>query len=342
MMNPTPVSNPPVTQDKNSPFKPVPRDRTPRDPKGVVCFKCHGHGHITVQEWDVIREMGRPKSMLVNRNGKEEIVGPCTNSDDPDGTYVVGDDGEVEPIDDTDVSEEEERETVYPEHERQHLLIRRNFHATPKINPNDQRENIFQTKCKIKDKICDLIIDGGSESNCVSKDLVNTLGLETKNHPHPYKLKWLDNKASGFVKKRCLVQFAIGSYTDKVLCDVLDMTACHVLLGRPWQHDKKTIHNGYTNVYTLRHEGKLKDLMPLPPHKTLPPQTNKTSVALISRKVSEKVIKRGERAFLLFNKEVRDQAAPIDPKVTKLLERYADVFPEELPKGLPPIRGIKH
>src|SRR5688572_30029271 len=99
------------------------------------------------------------------------------------------------------------------------------------------------------------------------------------------------------------------------------MTACHVLLGRPWQHDKKTIHNGYTNVYTVRHEGKLKDLMPLPPHKTLPPQNNKTSIALISRKVSEKIIKRGERAFLLFNKEVLDQTTPLDPRMAELLEK---------------------
>ena len=118
--------------------------------------------------------------------------------------------------------------------------------------------------------MCDLLFDGGSESNCVSLDLVTDLNLKTRPHPHPYKLKWLNNKASRFVKKRCLIQFAIGSFKDKVLCDVLDMTACHVLLGRPWQHDKRTLHNGNTNVYTLRHEGKLKALTPLPPHRTVP------------------------------------------------------------------------
>ena len=131
----------------------------------------------------------------------------------------------------------------------------------------------------------------------MSKDLVQNLDLETRSHPHPYKLKWLDSKASGYVKKRCLVQFSIGSYKDKVLCDVLDMTACHVLLGRPWQHDRKTLHDGYINVYTLRHEGKLKDLMPLPPLITLPPQKPKFSVSLISRKVSEKEVRREGKAF---------------------------------------------
>jgi hypothetical protein len=28
--------------------------------------------------------------------------------------------------------------------------------------------------------------------------------------------------------------------------------------------------------------------------------------------------------------------------IMKLLEEFAYVFPKELPKGLPPIRGIKH
>ena len=105
-----------------------------------------------------------------------------------------------------------------------------------------------------------------------------------------------------------------------MLCDVLDMTACHVLLVRPWQHDKRTIHNGYTNIYTQRHEGKLKDLMPLPPHKTLPPQKNKHCISLISRKVSEKEVKRGGKTLLLFYKEVRDESASLDPRIAVLLE----------------------
>jgi hypothetical protein len=32
----------------------------------------------------------------------------------------------------------------------------------------------------------------------------------------------------------------------------------------------------------------------------------------------------------------------IPPAVTKLLQDYADVFPKELPPGLPPIHGIEH
>ena len=95
--------------------------------------------------------------MLVSRNRREEVIWPSTSKDDPDSSYCINDEGTLETFEGTNLSEEEEdREIVYLEQELQNLLIRRNFHATPKIKHNDQRENVFQTKCKIKDKICDL------------------------------------------------------------------------------------------------------------------------------------------------------------------------------------------
>jgi len=50
------------------------------------------------------------------------------------------------------------------------------------------------------------------------------------------------------------VKLSVGNYVDDVLCDVVPMEACHVLLGRPWQFDKKTIHDGLTNTITFTHK----------------------------------------------------------------------------------------
>ena len=174
------------------------------------------------------------------------------------------------------------------------MIIRRSFHTTPKSRKSDQRENIFQTKCKIQGEVCDLIIDAGSESNCVSKQLVSELNLETKPHPHPYKMKWLDNKASGSVNKQRLVSMTLGTYTDDVLCDVLDMDACHILLGRPWQYDRRTKHNGYTNTYIINHQGKKKELVPLPRHKAIPPKTPKQPIHLMNRKSVIRRLREGK------------------------------------------------
>ena len=118
----------------------------------------------------------------------------------------------------------------------------------PKGKKSDQKENIFQTKCRVKDRLCDLIIDGGSKTNCVIQDLVQELNIKIQAHPHPYKLKWLDNKASGPVGKQSFVTLTIGSYQDQILFNFSDMSACHILLGRPWQYDRRVKHDGYTNI----------------------------------------------------------------------------------------------
>ncbi|KAK1647444.1 hypothetical protein QYE76_065249 [Lolium multiflorum] len=47
------------------------------------------------------------------------------------------------------------------------------------------------------------------------------------------------------------ISFKIGAYEDTD-CDVVPMTVCHMLLGRPWQYDKKANHDGYTNAYSFK------------------------------------------------------------------------------------------
>lgn len=131
--------------------------------------------------------------------------------------------------------------------------------------------------------------------------------MTTKPHPRPYKLRWLDEHTGNFVKKQCLVKFKIGTFEDQVLCDVLSMDACHILLGRPWQHDRGTKHDGVTNVYTLGHEGRLKELVPLPPYKAVPPPKNKPPVHLISRKGCLKEMKAGTPMFVLFTREIKEE-----------------------------------
>ena len=99
------------------------------------------------------------------------MVLPPTPPDEPEGSYILTNLGTMQRTEpgDTESSEEEEavREQLYPKEGGYNLLIRRNFHATPRGKKSDQRENIFQTKYKVQDQVCDFIIDGGSETNCV-------------------------------------------------------------------------------------------------------------------------------------------------------------------------------
>ena len=46
---------------------------------------------------------------------------------------------------------------------------------------------------------------------------------------------WIKRVDRVKVIDRCEVPLSIGKfYKDQIVCDVIDMEACHVLLGRPW------------------------------------------------------------------------------------------------------------
>ena len=64
----------------------------------------------------------------------------------------------------------------------------------------------------------------------------------------------------------------MGKYGNEILCDVVPMEACHILLERPWQFDKKTLHNGLTNEITFTHLNKKFVFHPLSPSQVLEDQ----------------------------------------------------------------------
>ncbi|XP_024009254.1 uncharacterized protein LOC112084365 [Eutrema salsugineum] len=159
----------------------------------------------------------------------------------------------------------EEEDVEYPKTGEYLLVTRRVLSVQVKPEETVQRENLFHTRCTIKNKVCNLVIDGGSCTNVASKFMVDKLGLEKTKHMQPYKLQWLNDATELKVTEQVTVPFSVGKYRDEVLCDVVPMQAGHLLLGRPWQFDKVTLHNGRTNYYNFTHMDRKFNLGPLSP-----------------------------------------------------------------------------
>lgn len=70
------------------------------------------------------------------------------------------------------------------------LVPRRALNMQPKVGGDEeQHEHIFHTRCHIKGKVCNLIIDSESCTNVASTLLVEKLGLPTLKHHNPYRLQ---------------------------------------------------------------------------------------------------------------------------------------------------------
>uniref|UniRef100_A0A151UFH7 CCHC-type domain-containing protein n=1 Tax=Cajanus cajan TaxID=3821 RepID=A0A151UFH7_CAJCA len=111
------------------------------------------------------------------------------------------------------------------------LMVRRLLNNQTSNIDQSQRENLFHTRCKV----------------------LENMSLTTIPHPRPYKLQWINEERGIVVNQQANIPISIGKYKDEVLCDIVPLEASHVLLGRPWQFDKKTIHDGLTNKISFQH-----------------------------------------------------------------------------------------
>eukprot|EP00253_Pinus_taeda_P022787 PITA_22787 len=138
--------------------------------------------------------------------------------------------------------------------------------------------------------------------------MVEKLGLRRLKHPTRYKVSWLQKGHQLLVDERCEVEFHIGKYQDKVVCNIMPMDVCHILPGRPWQYDRKVTHGGKTNCYKFIEE-------------------NKVNYAVVRR-----------------TKAVPLNTEKSEPptEIQELLEEFKDVVVDNLPDKLPPRRSISH
>jgi hypothetical protein len=103
-----------------------------------------------------------------------------------------GDHGELISGDEVEIEDENEVQMVEQEEDFEPvkgdlLVVQRVLNAQIDVS-DEQSENIFHTRCQIRDKVCGMIIDNGSCTNVASTILVEKLGLTTLPHPRPYSL----------------------------------------------------------------------------------------------------------------------------------------------------------
>uniref|UniRef100_A0A2N9GGC4 Reverse transcriptase n=1 Tax=Fagus sylvatica TaxID=28930 RepID=A0A2N9GGC4_FAGSY len=204
--------------------------------------------------------------------GSGHIASQCPNR----RVMIMRDNGEVmtESEDDSDempelVDASDDDGVVYPV-TGESLVARRALNTHIKVDDAEQqRENIFHTRCHVNNK-------------------------------------WLNDCGEVRVDRQVLVTFSIGKYLDEVLCDVVPMHAGHILLGRPWQYDRRVTHDGFKNMYSFVKGGKTIKLAPLTPS------------------------------------QVYEDQLKLKSEVAHKRKSLRHVFPKEMPNELPPIRGIEH
>ncbi|GJW77403.1 hypothetical protein Tco_0139085 [Tanacetum coccineum] len=110
------------------------------------------------------------------------------------------------------------------------------------------------------------------------------------------------------------------------------MDACHLLLGRPWEYDHNTTHNGRANTCSFLFDGVKITLMPNKPKELV----NKPTCTLLTLLQFQDELEVCDDVFVLIGKEVAK-----DSKIPELcilyLRNFMMFFLVELPdEELPP------
>lgn len=192
------------------------------------CYHCQKTGH---------RSNECPERRSVNLVDEPEQGKEC---------YEEGADGESEEGDDAEYHNHEDGEQVS-------CVVQRVLCSAKQPT---QRNSIFRSQCSINKKVCDLIVDSGSCENFVARRLVEYLNLPVEEHPYLYTIGWIQKGPTAKVTEVCQVPLSIGkSYSGEVMCDVVDMDASYILLGRPWQFDVSMVYDGPRTRASLNGRG---------------------------------------------------------------------------------------
>ncbi|KAA0064263.1 uncharacterized protein E5676_scaffold119G001710 [Cucumis melo var. makuwa] len=213
----------------------------------------------------------------------------------------------------------------------------------PKQSVTSQYNQIFRTRCTIEKKVCDVVVDNGSTENIIVRSLVRNLKLPVEKHLQPYKIGWIKKGREHKVLDVCEIKYSIGkSYKDSVTCDVVDMNACHLLLGRPWQFDKAVTYDEKASTYKFKWRNKNIVLLPMidPPSPLILPSKS-LLLTVPGSDFSYKLSEVLSPLLILMGKENANTNA-IDKKIASLLDEFIDVLAADLPMELPPLRDIQH
>nr|KYP33860.1 hypothetical protein KK1_045251 [Cajanus cajan] len=127
-------------EKENSSFKAPSKESKSSE---IKCFKCLGRGHIASQ-------CPIKKTMVLKAQDHYSSLDEATSSSSSSEEEAIDSEEEIIPC------------------EGELLLVRRLLNNQPSGIDQSQRENLFQTKCKILDNTCSLIVDSGFTSNCYS------------------------------------------------------------------------------------------------------------------------------------------------------------------------------
>src|SRR6202048_1493023 len=182
------------------------------------------------------------------------------------------------------------------------------------------------------------MVDSGSTGDFISEQFVHKNKLVSRCYEKVKKV-WLADCKEHTISSYVDSSIRIGELHEKTELAVIPLAGYDVILGIPWLKRHNPVINWDTSKVVVRSNG---NQCEWPLHSDIDPP----AVEMISALQAKRDMTKGEQMYLALVKVVeQDNAATkvtVDPDTEKIISEFKNVFPDDLPSGLPPKREIDH
>ena len=183
-----------------------------------------------------------------------------------------------------------------------------------------------------------MMVDSGSTGDFISEAYVSKYNIHSK----PYegsRTVWLADGKQHAVTSYVVCVISIGGLTESVELAIIPLVGYDVILGIPWLQRHNPSVNWTSYSISVNSNGKQCEL-------PLANSTDTPVVELVSALQFKREAQHGEALYLALvqvpQEHIADSKAPINSDASTVINEFKDVFPDDLPSGLPPRREVDH
>lgn len=178
-----------------------------------------------------------------------------------------------------------------------------------------------------------IMIDSGSSDNFVAKSWIEREQLKT--NPWYGQVRLADGTLRDLHERLVPCQLRLQGYQTTIEPIVADISDYHVILGRPWLNAANPDIDWTSNLITVKQGHRQFHLEAL--------GEEEPKIQFLNAMQFERQLAQNEELCLLLLREPSEEKGNhLSPQATALVQSYPDIFPNELPKGLPPRRNVDH
>ncbi|KAJ9514422.1 hypothetical protein QJQ45_012357 [Haematococcus lacustris] len=214
------------------------------------------------------------------------------------------------------------------------------FSITKLSNSADQRADLLIFAGTFHKHPVRILIDGGASASFIDEDFCNRFDIQAASKHDPDMIRLADGHQQQSTAMIPNARFRMASYKGVQTLHCTTLHGFDIILGKPWLAELNPHIDWKQNTMTFNHAGRKHTLRAPPPAKH--PDIDKYTISTAGLRVA---IHTRQPMFLVSITPTGGDTTTETHQTmdcTAITQRFPDVFPSDLPAGLPPQRAVDH